>query len=75
MRDEFRLASGRRTICEVLREIHDAGDAQIQHLTEEALTMAKRMDAKLREYNTNWSENFFEKNLDQPEDRTRRLAR
>lgn len=71
---QMRKTSSRRTICEVHREIYDACDGQeeIRNLVIEAFTMAKKMDAKLREYKADWDENLYEKNPDRREDRIRR---
>lgn len=44
-----------RTICEVLREIYwCTEDENVRKKAEEASGMAKRMDAKLREYKEAW---------------------
>lgn len=41
----------RRTVCEVLREIHRAtDDPKIHALTDEAHVMAKKMARRLQEY-------------------------
>lgn len=51
----FVCSSGMRTICEVLREIYWATeDEVVREKAIEAEAMAKRMDAKLREYKKNW---------------------
>ena len=72
MKEEFKKASHRRTLCEVIREIHDAGNDRVRVLSEEAIAIAKKMDAKLREYKSDWDANFYEKNEDTDEDRARR---
>ena len=65
---KFRLDPGkvepRRTICEVHRQIWRAaeGDPHIRALAEEAYDMAKRMNAKLREYKNDWDAGWWEKN-------------
>lgn len=72
MNEEFKKASHKRTICEILREMHDAGDEAVKLLAEEAITIAKKMDAKLREYKADWDAGFYGVNEDQDEDRARR---
>jgi hypothetical protein len=52
----------KRTICEVLREIHRAtDDPKIHELADIAHGMAKRMDAKLREHKESWDAGFWAK--------------
>ena len=54
-----------RTICEVLREIHDRIDQDNEEIVSrlmEATHMAKRMNKKLTEYKPNWDDGFFEPN-------------
>ena len=72
--------AGKRTICEVMREIIGITD-EMKHMmplgyyrtipmlekaydvsirAQEAAQMAKRMDAKLREYKTDWDRGFWE---------------
>jgi hypothetical protein len=77
----IRMASSRRTICEVHREIYDAccampenEKAQLRELVLEAFIMAKKMDAKLREYKSDWDDGFFEKNIDRMNDIHKRSA-
>ena len=62
--------NGKRTICEVHREIWDIIDAEIQDkaLTErlfekleESYFMAKKMDGKLRQYKFNYDNDWWEK--------------
>jgi len=44
-----------RTVCEVLREIYwHTDDEVIRRKVQEATVMAKKMDAKLREYKEDW---------------------
>ncbi len=59
-----------RTICEVHREIHDELYDNLQDhpsyemllaKLEEAYGMAKKMDAKLRQYKNNYDDNWWEK--------------
>lgn len=62
-----------RTICEVHREMFDAlyelyrdqklgaDDAEILFLLEEAYIMAKKMDAKLRQYKFDYDDEWWEK--------------
>ena len=50
-----------RTICEVLREINELGGPDIRRRCEEAVVMAKKMDAKLREYKGGYDEGWWEK--------------
>lgn len=51
-----------RTVCEVLREIYwYTDDETIRKKVQEATVMAKKMDAKLREYKEDWDkENMWE---------------
>lgn len=65
----FNKVGTRRTICEVLREIHDITDKdniEVISRLAEATTMAKSMGAKLKEYKESWSEGFFEDNTNIP---------
>lgn len=66
------LTSGvgnKRTICEVHRELYDLahsylGGAALQEFTallEEAYTMGKKMQAKLRQYKGNYDEGWWER--------------
>lgn len=77
----MRLASSRRTICEVHREIYDScgsfsepARTAIRELVIEAFIMAKKMDGKLREYKSDWSKGFFALNIDRRDDQHRRQA-
>jgi hypothetical protein len=49
-----RRSTVRRTLCEVLREIHDIGmdmgNGEITRRAEEALLKAKKMDTRLKRY-------------------------
>lgn len=74
MNQEFHKASHKRTLCEVIREIHDVGNDRVKELAEEAIGIAKKMDAKLREYKADWDAGFYGKNEDLDEDRARRAA-
>lgn len=48
------------TICEILRILHiKAEDEEIKKLARIAALMAKKMDAKLREYNKTWDEGWW----------------
>lgn len=68
-------ASSFRTICEVHREIYDATeDQRIRDLVIDAFIMAKKMDAKLKEYKQDWDAGFYEKNNDRASDRKKRLG-
>jgi hypothetical protein len=60
----FNKVANKRTICEVLREIHDItkDKPDVVALLEEATIMAKKMDAKLKEYKADWQETFYQKN-------------
>lgn len=72
-----------RTICEVLREIWDISEAlreedlrtEIQARIVRAYDMAKRMNAKLREYKHDWDQGFWERNADYESDLKRRSKR
>ena len=59
-----------RTICEVHRELYDVlfeemkGNKKYEpvlEMLEEAYGMAKKMDAKLRQYKHNYDDNWWEK--------------
>ena len=51
------------TICEVLREIyHRTADPVIQEKLILATAMAKKMDAKLREYKADYDKGWWDKN-------------
>lgn len=67
-------ASHKRTICEVLREIQDviSDDMVITKLIE-AEHMAKRMSAKMIEYNKDVFNDFWEENEDYELDILRRM--
>ena len=60
----FNKVANKRTICEVLRDIHDItkDKPDVVALLEEATIMAKKMDAKLKEYKSDWQETFYQKN-------------
>lgn len=50
-----------RTICEVLREIYwQSDDTVVKEKCMEATVMAKKMDAKLREYKDDWDADMWE---------------
>lgn len=58
----------KRTICEVHREMYDIACAlpeparqQLIDKLEEAYTMAKKMQAKLRQYRHNYDEGWWER--------------
>ena len=65
----FDKVGQKRTVCEVLREIHDItkDNPEIVALLEEATTMTKKMDAKLKEYKADWQETFYQKNTNTEE--------
>jgi hypothetical protein len=55
-----------RTICEVHREIYtltylDGDKSEILAKLEEAYSMAKRMNAKLRQYNKGYDNEWYER--------------
>lgn len=58
----FVTAYHKRTICEVLREIYwHTKDPVVREKVQEATVMAKKMDAKLREYKEDWdAENMWQ---------------
>jgi hypothetical protein len=50
------------TICEVLRKIYRAtANPHIEILCRIAVTMAKKMDKKLQDYNKDWCDDFWDK--------------
>lgn len=52
------------TICEVLRQIfRSTENDDIRIKARIAITMAKKMDRKLRKYKKNWDEGFWEQNF------------
>jgi len=55
--------TNKRTICEVLREIYDLteGSVEITDRLQDAYVMAKKMDAKLRQYQGDYSTEWWEK--------------
>ena len=65
----FNKVGQKRTVCEVLREIHDISkdNQDVVALLEEATIMAKKMDKKLKEYKADWQEKFYEKNTNTKE--------
>jgi hypothetical protein len=63
-----------RTICEVHREIYDELNSslrdhpkynELSDKLQEAYTMAKKMDAKLRQYANNYDDGWWEKEKEQ----------
>jgi hypothetical protein len=58
----------KRTICEVLRDIYhiikDFDMPEIVELLNEAYTMGKKMDAKLRQYKGGYDDGWYEKTKD-----------
>ena len=51
----------KHTICQQLREIyHKTDDAEIKMGLRVAVAMAKAMQKKLQEYNTNWQKGFWD---------------
>lgn len=75
----LRGAATKRTICEVLREINDMHQSENDHdlfihqRCAEAEHMAKRMSRKLRDYNREYDEGWWEENKDYAQDLERRL--
>lgn len=74
-------SSAFRTVCEVHREIYDECSSldeplqsKIKSLVLEAFIMVKKMDAKLREYKSDWDAGFYEVNTDRRSDRHRRAG-
>ncbi len=60
-----------RTICEVLREIYWCTDDEVVRTKIlEASSMAKRMDAKLREYKVDWDKTEW-KQTKRPEEKAK----
>ena len=63
----FDKVGAKRTICEVVREIHDITDkdnVEVIKRLEEVTHMAKRMVVKLTEYKKDWADGFFKMNTD-----------
>ena len=65
--DKFVEEKGRRTICEVLREIYDiVYDSEdpsregIMELLNESYVYGKKMDAKLRQYKNGYDQDWWE---------------
>jgi len=54
-----------RTICEVLREVYDLteGREEVTDKLQEAYVMAKKMDAKLRQYNLGYGDDWWEEEM------------
>lgn len=63
--DKKHSGNNLRTICEVHREIYDIiYDSENEHLKElvnEAYVLAKKMDAKLRQYKNNYDDDWWQK--------------
>lgn len=60
------MTNPRFTICEVLREIYTSSDFNdIRFKCRVAVHMAKRMDAKLREYNKEWNSSEWNGNTEE----------
>ena len=63
--------SKQNTVCETLRDIYfeadRIGNEDIKLKARIATAMAKAMDRKLREYNPNWVDDFFDPNPDMRE--------
>ena len=59
--------TSQRTICEVLREIYDIteGNREVTDRLQDAYVMAKKMDAKLRQFHGNYDQEWWETELDQ----------
>lgn len=77
-----RVASHKRTICEVLRELWDISleldetlSGEVQARLEAAYEMAKNMDRRLREHKYDWDEGFWEANANYAADLRRRTQR
>lgn len=75
----MKRASPFRTICEVHREIFDLAQTlpeekktAIEDLVLDAFIMGKKMDAKLKEYKSDWANGFYEVNEDRRKDRVKR---
>jgi len=66
----------KRTICEVLREIYwYTTDETIREKIKDAMQMAKKMDAKLRSYKSEWDKNEWEVIPNQEEIRLERVEK
>ena len=62
---EMYYVSPRNTICEVLRQIYwETRNPDIKLKARIAVTMAKKMQRKLKEYNQDWDKDFWGKNVD-----------
>ncbi len=73
--ENMRMASNRRTICEVLREANDLSQDRpdVRKLLAEAQDMAKRMSRKLLEYNKEVFTDWWADNPDYEADVLRRI--
>lgn len=56
-----------RTICEVLREIYDLTEdnKEVTDKLQEAYVMAKKMDAKLRQFHGGYDKEWWEQALEE----------
>lgn len=61
---QMQKINNENTICETLRQAyHMTEDDNIRLKLRIAVTMAKRMDRKLRKYKANWDKRFWESNF------------
>lgn len=81
--DDFKRSYYLRTVCEVTREIKDLIDAhrpmlgdtlygEIFAKLQEQMIMQKKMDLRLKQYKSDYENEIFSKNDDQPQDELRR---
>lgn len=75
----FRRALNKSTICEVLRCVNDLcqtdseDDVKRRALLFEAMTYAKKMNAKLTEYKHNWDKKWWRKLPDEEKDKLNKI--
>ncbi len=61
-KEAMRWQSSQHTICQVLRDIYfKTKDEDIKLKCRLATAMAKAMDKKLKEYNKDWREGFYDR--------------
>jgi len=75
----FRRTMGMVTVCETLRRVNDMcqtdseKDIKIRKLLFEAMTYAKKMNAKLTEYKHDWDKKWWKKLPDEEKERLNKI--